>query len=71
MGDGSFDLVPIWTAIIALGVFLYVLLCALPRCTDVVGANPTRQLSLQPEAPASAKSSLPPQRTTSRAFNAA
>jgi cytochrome d ubiquinol oxidase subunit II len=26
MGDGSFDLVPIWTAIIALGVFLYVLL---------------------------------------------
>ena len=26
-------------------------LCALPRCTDVVGANPTRQLSLQPEAP--------------------
>jgi hypothetical protein len=25
--------------------------CALPRCTDVVGANPTRQLSLQPEAP--------------------
>jgi len=26
-------------------------LCALRRCTDVVGANPTRQLSLQPEAP--------------------
>ena len=26
-------------------------LCALPRRTDVVGANPTRQLSLQPEAP--------------------
>src|SRR3954468_13939398 len=26
-------------------------LCALPRCTDDVGANPTRQLSLQPEAP--------------------
>src|SRR5260370_29905202 len=26
-------------------------LCALPRCIDVVGANPTRQLSLQPEAP--------------------
>jgi cytochrome d ubiquinol oxidase subunit II len=26
MGDGAFDLVPIWTAIIALGVFLYVLL---------------------------------------------
>ena len=26
MGDGSIDLVPIWTAIIALGVFLYVLL---------------------------------------------
>ena len=26
MGDGSFDLVPIWTAIIALAVFLYVLL---------------------------------------------
>ena len=26
-------------------------LCALPRCTDVVGASPTRQLSLQPEAP--------------------
>ena len=26
MGDGSFDLVPIWTTIIALGVFLYVLL---------------------------------------------
>src|SRR3954447_9959700 len=25
-------------------------LCALPRCTDDVGANPTRQLSLQPEA---------------------
>src|SRR3954454_7751080 len=25
-------------------------LYALPRCTDVVGANPTRQLSLQPEA---------------------
>ena len=29
----------------------FVPLCALPRCTDVVGANPTRQLSLQPEAP--------------------
>jgi cytochrome d ubiquinol oxidase subunit II len=26
MGDGSFDLVPIWTVIMALGVFLYVLL---------------------------------------------
>jgi cytochrome bd ubiquinol oxidase subunit II len=26
MGDGSFDLVPIWTAIMALAVFLYVLL---------------------------------------------
>src|SRR3954465_1552993 len=26
-------------------------LCALPRRPDVVGANPTRQLSLQPEAP--------------------
>jgi cytochrome d ubiquinol oxidase subunit II len=26
MGDGSLDIVPIWTAIIALGVFLYVLL---------------------------------------------
>ena len=26
MGDGTLDLVPIWTAIIALGVFLYVLL---------------------------------------------
>ena len=26
-------------------------LCALLRCTDDVGANPTRQLSLQPEAP--------------------
>ena len=26
-------------------------LCALPRRIDVVGANPTRQLSLQPEAP--------------------
>src|SRR3954453_6792763 len=26
-------------------------LCALPRAIDVVGANPTRQLSLQPEAP--------------------
>jgi cytochrome bd ubiquinol oxidase subunit II len=26
MGDGPLDLVPIWTAIIALGVFLYVLL---------------------------------------------
>ena len=26
-------------------------LCALPRCTDDVGANLTRQLSLQPEAP--------------------
>ena len=25
-------------------------LCALPRRIDVVGANPTRQLSLQPEA---------------------
>jgi len=25
-------------------------LCALPRRTDVVGANPTRQLSLRPEA---------------------
>src|SRR5687767_9734184 len=25
--------------------------CALPRCTGSVGANPTRQLSLQPEAP--------------------
>ena len=32
-------------------VFDLVPLCALPRCTDVVGANPTRQLSLQPEAP--------------------
>ena len=29
----------------------FVPLCALPRCTDVVGANPTRKLSLQPEAP--------------------
>jgi hypothetical protein len=26
-------------------------LFALPRCTDVAGANPTRPLSLQPEAP--------------------
>ena len=26
-------------------------LCALPRRIDVVGASPTRQLSLQPEAP--------------------
>src|SRR5689334_8741560 len=25
--------------------------CALPRCTGSVGTNPTRQLSLQPEAP--------------------
>src|SRR6202034_743158 len=32
-------------------VLYLVPLCALPRCTDVVGANPTRQLSLQPEAP--------------------
>ena len=32
-------------------MFDLVPLCALPRCTDVVGANPTRQLSLQPEAP--------------------
>jgi hypothetical protein len=29
----------------------FVPLCALPRRIDVVGANPTRQLSLQPEAP--------------------
>ncbi len=32
-------------------VLHFVPLCALPRCTDVVGAKPTRQLSLQPEAP--------------------
>jgi len=32
-------------------MFDFVPLCALPRCTDVVGSNPTRQLSLQPEAP--------------------
>ena len=28
-----------------------VALCALPRCTDVVGTNPTWQLSLHPKAP--------------------
>jgi hypothetical protein len=32
-------------------MFDLVALCALPRCTDVVGAKPTLQLSLQPEAP--------------------
>src|SRR5271157_5931874 len=32
-------------------VLYLVPLCALPRRADVVGANPTRQLSLQPEAP--------------------
>ena len=32
-------------------VLYFVPLCALPRRIDVVGANPTRQLSLQPEAP--------------------
>ena len=36
---------------IAIEILIGVHLCALLRCTVSVGANPTRQLSLQPEAP--------------------
>ena len=39
MGDGSFDLVPIWTAIIALGVFLYVLLDGFDLEVESCGAS--------------------------------
>ena len=39
-----------WKATLC-SVLILVPLCALPRRIDVVGASPTRQLSLQPEAP--------------------
>ena len=39
MGDGSFDLVPIWTTIIALSVFLYVLLDGFDLEVGIRGAS--------------------------------